>query len=234
MAVPEKKLADQTAEKIFQMIISQPQYIPGSKLPNEAELCQIFQVSRTTLREAIRTLVTQGYLEVQRGKGTFVSKRMSIRGDIGLGQLHAVQMRLQELFEIRLMLEPSTAMLACARGSDEEIAHILSIGEEVANRIHNGGDWDSADLRFHQAFVEACHNHFMAQLIPIIHRAVSETWNMIGDYPQLPDMVLRDNELIMSFLQDRDPQGVRLAMSTHLRHVIAALDLGMTDFMQML
>ena len=234
MAVTGKKLTDQTADRIFQMIISEPGYGPGAKLPNEAELSQMFQVSRTTLREAVRSLVTQGYLEVRRGSGTFVADRTSIRQDIGLAQLSSVQMRLQELFEIRLMLEPSTALLACQRGTEEEIGYILKCGEQVAWQIHHGGDWDSADLLFHKSFVQASHNQFMEQLIPIINKAVSETWNMIGAYPQLPEMVLRDNELIMGFLRARDCQGTKIAMAAHLRHVISALNFGDTDFMNLL
>lgn len=234
MAQRERKLTDQTADRIFQMIISEPDYGPGAKLPNEAELSQMFQVSRTTLREAIRTLVTQGYLEVRRGSGTFVADRTSIRQDIGLSQLESVKVRLQELFEIRLMLEPATAMLACQRGTDEEIDYILQCGQRVAWQIEHGGDWDSADLIFHKSFVQASHNQFMVQLIPIIHKAVSETWNMIGSYAQLPEMVLRDNELIMGFLKDRDARGTKLAMAAHLRHVIAALNFGNTDFMAVL
>lgn len=234
MAQRERKLTDQTADRIFQMITSEPDYGPGAKLPNEGELSQMFQVSRTTLREAIRTLVTQGYLEVRRGSGTFVAERTSIRQDIGLSQLVSVKVRLQELFEIRMLLEPATAMLACQRGTEEEIDYILLCGERVAAQIHQGGDWDSADLLFHKAFVQACHNQFMEQLIPIIHKAVSETWNMIGAYPQLPDMVLRDNDLIMGFLRERDGRGTRIAMEAHLRHVIGALNLGDSDFMSLL
>ena len=95
------KLTDQTADRIFQMIISDPHLGPGQKLPNEAELCALFGVSRTTLREAVRSLAAQGYVQVRRGLGTFVTERTSIRQDIGLSQLESVRMRLQDLFEIR-------------------------------------------------------------------------------------------------------------------------------------
>jgi len=221
-----KKLADQTAEELFQMIISDPELGPGAKLPNEAELCGMFGVSRTTIREAVRHLAAQGYVEVRRGKGTFVCERTSIRQDIGLGQLETVQVRLQDLFEIRLMIEPNTAMLACIRGSDEELEHIFRCAEVVEERIRSGGDWDSADLDFHHAFVAASHNQFMEKLVPILNRAVSSTWRMVGTYPSLPDMVLRDNQLIVEFLKARDPRGTRLAMESHLRNVIRTLNFG--------
>lgn len=229
-----QKLTDQTADRLFQMIISDPRFGPGRQLPNEAELCQRFGVSRTTLREAVRHLAAQGYVEVRRGKGTFVADRTSIRRDIGLSQLESVQVRLQDLFEIRLMIEPNTAMLACCRGTKEEIDHIIRCADVVAERIRSGGDWDSADLDFHHAFVAASHNQFMEQLVPILNRAVSSTWRMVGSYPTLPEMVLRDNELIVGFLRAGDPQGTRLAMEAHLRHVIQILDLGKNEILSVL
>ena len=221
-----KKLTDQTAEQLFQMIISTPDLGPGCRLPSEAELCGLFGVSRTTLREAVRSLAVQGYVEVRRGKGTFVAERTNIRQDIGLGQLETVQIRLQDLFEIRLMIEPNTAMLACLRGSAQELEHIYRCADIVAERIHSGGDWDSADLDFHHAFVAASHNQFMEQLVPILNRAVTATWRMVGSYPDLPEMVLRDNALIVEFLKAGDAKGTRLAMEAHLRRVIRILNFG--------
>ena len=221
-----KTLSDQTAEQLFQHIISHPDLGPGARLPNEAELCGMFGVSRTTLRDAVRSLAVQGYVEVRRGKGTFVCDRTSIRHDIGLSRLESVQVHLQDLFEVRLMIEPNVASLACLRGTPEEIDHIITCADKVARQIKAGGDWGSADLEFHHAFVAACHNQFMEQLVPILNRAVDETLKMVGSYAFLPDMVLRDNQLIVDFLRDRDARGAQLAMEAHLRHVIRVLEFG--------
>ena len=62
--ITSKKLTDQTADRLFQMIISDPELCPGSKLPNETELCALFGVSRTTVRGAVRFLAAQGYVEI--------------------------------------------------------------------------------------------------------------------------------------------------------------------------
>lgn len=228
------RLTDQTADGIFQMIISDPNLGPGQKLPNESELSALFGVSRTTLREAVRSLAAQGYVEVRRGRGTFVADRTSIRRDIGLSQLESVRVRLQDLFEIRMMVEPDTAMLACARGTDAEIAAIVGCAREVARRIHTGGDWAGADLVFHQAFVTASHNQFMEQLIPIINKAIADTWAMRGTHQLLPGIVLRDNETLIDFLEKRDPQGARFTMAGHIRHIINLLDFGPSETLALL
>lgn len=61
-----QRLTDQTADRLLHMIDSNPAYPPGAKLPNEPRLCQLFGVSRTTLREAVRSLAAQGYVEASR------------------------------------------------------------------------------------------------------------------------------------------------------------------------
>ena len=67
------KLSERTADRLYEMIVEEKRYEPGSKLPNENELSDALRVSRTTLREAISFLVAQGVLEIRRGKGTFVA-----------------------------------------------------------------------------------------------------------------------------------------------------------------
>lgn len=85
-----QRLTDQTAERLLHMIGSDPAYRPGAKLPNEPRLCELFGVSRTTLREAVRSLAAQGYVEVRRGSGTFVLDRASAP-DIGLQRLESLR-----------------------------------------------------------------------------------------------------------------------------------------------
>lgn len=89
-------------------------------------------------------------------------------------------------------------------------------------------------MDFHHAFVAASHNQFMEQLVPILNRAVTSTWRMVGSYPSLPDMVIQDNALITSFLRNRDPQGTRLAMESHLRRTIRVLEFGDSSVLSLL
>ena len=68
------KLSEQAANRLYTWIVEEGRYPPCTKLPNENELSEAMEVSRTTLREAISYLVAQGVLEIQRGKGTFVAE----------------------------------------------------------------------------------------------------------------------------------------------------------------
>ena len=98
------KLSEQTADRLYSMIVEQMLYPAGSKLPNENELSREMNVSRTTLREAISFLVTQGVLEIRRGKGTFVTKELPNKG-LDLSELADMRSRIRatDLFEMRLI-----------------------------------------------------------------------------------------------------------------------------------
>ena len=218
-----QRLTDQTADRLLHMIDSNPAYPPGAKLPNEPRLCQLFGVSRTTLREAVRSLAAQGYVEVRRGSGTFVLDR-SPAPDIGLQRLECLRTRLRDLFEIRMMLEPQAARLACLRGTDEELQEIARRAECVAQAIREGKNFSQPEETFHQALVAAPPNPFMEQLLPIIHNALHEAWAALDVESLLAQPTLQDNELLMGFLRQRDEEGVQYAMAAHIRHTINLLD----------
>ena len=106
------KLSEKTSDRLYELIVEERRYMPGSKLPNENELSGALGVSRTTLREAISFLAAQGVLEIRRGKGTFVAESLPTEG-LDLTALAGVRSRVRakDLFEMRLIFEPATVAL---------------------------------------------------------------------------------------------------------------------------
>ena len=204
MHSPQKiKLSEQTAERLFERIVDERRYGPGEKLPNENDLSAELGVSRTTLREAISSLVAQGVLQIQRGRGTFVA---------------------QELPEMRLIFEPATVALACERASDEELEQIRRKAQRVIEVAQQGGDWSAADQEFHLAISRASHNEYMRRLYPIINNAVAEFMLLTAqNLEYIQHMAISDNESILEFLLRRDAPGAREAMGIHMRHMLHAL-----------
>lgn len=111
------KLSDIAISKLLDLITVQKKYQPGDKLPNEAGLAQELHVSRNTVRTAVRYLVGQGVLEIQIGRGTYVSKQSPVSEDFGFDALKYMHLKLRDLYELRLMLEPQMAYYA-ATGTD--------------------------------------------------------------------------------------------------------------------
>ena len=221
----KKSLAQQTAEGLYARIVAEGRPGPGEKLPNELELSQELGVSRTTLREAIRALVTQGVLEVRRGKGTFVRPRVRESDDDGFAALDRVKGQLRDLFELRSIFEPQAARLACRRATEEEMGEILARGAEVEARIRAGEDRSGADGAFHAAIVRATHNEFMVRLLPLIHRAVYTAVGTGEHGEQLAADTLRDHALLLEFFHRRDGAGAEHAMAIHMRHAMDGMGL---------
>lgn len=221
-----KSLSERTADAIYELIANDPTLVVGDKLPNENDLALHFGVSRATLREAIRALVAQGVLEVQRGKGTFIHALGTPSPGVDFAGFQRTQIRVRDLFEVRLMFEPQAAAMACRRATQAEAEEIARRADDVARLIRTQGNWPDADELFHGAIVAACHNEFLSTLVPIINRAFSEGWGLLGrNVLGLADTVLTDNELLLEAFRHRDSASAKAAMQIHLTHVIRALDL---------
>lgn len=221
----KKNLSQQTAERLYNMIVLEQAFAPGEKLPNEVSLSQSLGVSRTTLREALHSLTSQRILEIRRGRGTFVSAEISHINDFGFSRLDAIQGQLRDLFELRQIVEPSAARLACQRATKEEMAEILSCGEAVDCCIREGSDRTEADRAFHSAIVRATHNEFIMRLLPIINQAVKTAVDEGAHKEQLAEDTRRDHALIMDFFRKGDASGAEHAMAIHMHHSIDVMGL---------
>lgn len=113
----KKRLSDDIAEMLLSMIVVEKKYLPGDKLPNEIELSKELGVSRITLREAIRILVTRHVLEIKRGKGTFVREDYDVQSYEKFNIPPEVKMGADDLYEIRLIFEPEIAYYATLRAT---------------------------------------------------------------------------------------------------------------------
>ena len=218
------KLSEQTSDRMYEMIVEEARYAPGSKLPNENELSKALEVSHTTLREANSFLVAQGVLEIRRGKGTFVAEELPAAG-MDLSSLTGLRARerARDLFEMRLIFEPATVALACQRASMEELQQIQKKAERMEQIAAAGGDWPLADQEFHWAIIRASHNEYMRRLYPIINNAVNDLMQLAQNRQRMEETAIRDNKLILEFLLRRDEEGARHAMTIHMKHLINAL-----------
>ena len=221
----KKNLSQQTAQQLYNIIVVEKRLAAGTKLPNELELAQQLNVSRATLREAIHALTVQGVLNVHRGRGTFVSEKIDQIEDYGFSSLEQVRGQLRDLFELRSVVEPRAARLACQRASREELEEILRYGEAVEHCIHTGTDRTEADRNFHAAIFRATHNEFMIRLLPMIAQAVETAIGTGEKEDVLAEITLRDHALLLEFFRKRDADGAEHAMAIHMHHAMDEMEL---------
>ncbi|EOS26087.1 hypothetical protein C806_01303 [Lachnospiraceae bacterium 3-1] len=219
----ESRLSDRIADSILSMITVEQRFMPGSKLPNENILSQELNVSRTTLREAIRILVTGGILEIRRGKGTFVREDFKINQSQEFSFLASAAVKVRDLYEMRLIFEPEAAYYAALRGTEEEIRRILALGTEIEERIEQRKDRTEVEQSFHKSIAKATHNEFMNQLMPVIYEGINKGVKLSEAYEEAVQATLVDHKILMDFLRERNGEGARNAMRIHILHAMAQL-----------
>ena len=155
----KKLLGDRIEDGLMRYILEEPVEV-GQKIPNEFDLARRFGVGRSTIREAVKGLVSKGILEVRRGSGTYVvSTCLPDNDPLGLSKLQDKYKLALELFDVRLMLEPE-------------------IAAQAAEYATEGEDHIPKDIEFHTCIARCSRNRVVEMLVPIINTAVMTFANL--------------------------------------------------------
>ena len=155
-------LVEQVVEQIEQLI-EQGKWKVGDKLPPEMELMNKFDVSRNTLREAIRALVHAGLLETKQGSGTLVRSTSSLGAAL---KRHAKKTTMLETLEVRLALEKQAAQMASELRTHEDLAQMNTYIQKCKDAM-NANEMEqfiTSDIEFHKTIVRASGNQLLIDL----------------------------------------------------------------------
>lgn len=207
-------------------LIERGELLPGDRLPSERELALQLGVSRPVLREALHTLSALGFVEMQHGRGVFVTK----------GSMHATAQRLSsalaqeqdsarvhELFEIRRVLEGAAAEWAAQRASAEQIAELQAVlAEERRARTTEPLDValvNELDGRLHAIIAASAANrmlmHVMVALLDELAHARSQSLRIPGRV----ERSLHQHESLVAAIAEHNPAAARARMIEHLDDV---------------
>lgn len=213
----EKKLLGRRVEDaLLDYILQEPIEI-GQKIPNEYELAEKFGVGRSTVREAVKGLVSKGILEVRRGSGTFVVSTSSLEDDpLGLSRFPDRYKLALELFDVRLMIEPEIAVLACENATEEELDQLQKLCAEVEELCRSGEDHTAKDVEFHTCIARCSKNRVVELLVPVINSAVV-TFANLTQRSLKEETIITHREILDSILR-KDAVGARCAMVMHLTY----------------
>lgn len=198
----------------------------GDRLPSELALAEQLGVSRNTVREALRSLEAQGW--VQRSKtGTQVLTRDSDlleQSLISVAQLQ--QLSVAELFEVRRSLECEQAALAAQRATAEERQEILRLVTAMESPGLTDEAFVAQNLCFHAAIAKASHNRLFEVLFAALRALVAMVQQAGALRPEMKGVALAEHRRIAEAIMAGDVTRVREAMSRHLDHVESGLDMG--------
>jgi GntR family transcriptional repressor for pyruvate dehydrogenase complex len=218
--VRTSRLYEQIVQQIEESVLN-GSLKPGDQLPAERDLAQRLGVSRTAVREAVKTLREKGLVEAYSGRGTFVTDgtsqaaRQSFDLMVKIGQ----QEGSPHLAELRLILEPGIAAMAAERAKDDDLT---AMREAVAVMDRSQKDPEAyieADLDFHLALAEAVANPLILSLIDSIVGLLREQRIKIFNVEGGPQRGQFHHKHILEAMEHRDPEMARSAMRAHLEQV---------------
>lgn len=209
-------LGNQIEDELMKYILKEPIEI-GQKIPNEFELAEMFGVGRSTVREAVKGLVSKGVLEVRRGSGTFVISTNSVENDpLGLSRQKDKYKLALELFEVRLMLEPEIAANAAKNASEEDLKQLKQLCDETEKMYLSGKNHIPKDIDFHTCIAMCSKNEVVEILISIINTAVMTFANLT--HRALKEETIKTHRAITDAIVERDSIGAKCAMIQHLTY----------------
>jgi len=218
--IQAERLYERIAQQVEQRLLTGDLKV-GDRLPPERELAEQFGVSRTAVREAVKALRQKGLVEVQPGRGTFITNGTSqaVRHSLDLlmkiGGAHGSA----NLVEVREIFEPEIAALAAARATEEHIAAMREAVTTMDTALQDPDTFIEADLDFHLALAEATQNALIPTLIDSIVDLLREQRARIFRVEGGPQRGQFHHKRILDTIVRRDPEAAREAMRAHLRQV---------------
>ena len=190
----------------------------GSRLPPERALAEQFGVGRSSVREAIRSLELQGLLVTRHGSGSFVNTQ-SLDAVATLMFPENGAGGLQDIFEMRHLLEPQIAALAARRATPEDIDRLTAILEEQKRQILEGETGVDADTEFHFTLATATHNPALVKVVNAVEDVLRRSRDQYLQRPGRPERSLQSHHEILAMVRARDDASALRAMDHHLTTV---------------
>jgi GntR family transcriptional regulator, transcriptional repressor for pyruvate dehydrogenase complex len=218
--VKVSRLYEQIVQQVEESILK-GQLKPGDQLPAERDLAQSFGVSRTAVREAVKTLCEKGLVEAYSGRGTFVTNRTShaMRQSLDLMIRVSQQEGSTHLAGLRQILEPEIAAFA-ALSIDEQLLDTMREAVAVMDRsLHDPDAYIEADLDFHLAMAEAAGNPLILSLLDSIVGLLREQRSRIFAVDGGPERGQFHHKQILQAIERHDRDAAREAMRVHLEQV---------------
>lgn len=215
--VSRKSISEDIVLQIRNMIDSGELH-PGDRLPAERSLAEMFGVSRTTVREAIKVLAESGVLESRQGAGTFVTE-VQAKSHTLIESILGGEHDLYQIFEVRKMLEPEIAALAAQNGSPKDINRLEAVLIEQEEAIRQGRTGADHDQRFHQVLAETSGNLVLRELVTALHDGFALSRGETVQSPERQKASLKAHRAIVDAVKNGHVLQAERAMREHLDEV---------------
>jgi GntR family transcriptional repressor for pyruvate dehydrogenase complex len=216
--VRRDKVYEGVAKQIERLILKRLQ--PGDKLPSERELAETLRVSRSSIRDAIRSLELMGMVEPRQGAGTIVRE---ISSESLVNPLaNAIKRKeelIGELLDFRKMLEPQLAARAATRVSPNQISEMEQILERQEQKLRDGESAIVEDSEFHYAIALASGNSVVLKVLDTLMDLLRDSRERSLQVEGRPQKSLAAHHRILAALKRHDGEAAKVAMRRHIENV---------------
>jgi GntR family transcriptional regulator, transcriptional repressor for pyruvate dehydrogenase complex len=217
--VERNSVADQVAKKILDLVRT-GNLKPGDQLPPERDLAQMLQVSRPSLREAMRGLQILGVVKSRQGGGAYIS---SLDAADLLGPLQFLitlnTQNVHALYESRALVDGGIARMAAERLSAADIERLRAMVVLQVNLVTDPLGFRVSDLEFHRTIMESTGNPFLVRVAHSLYVLGMEYRRIASETPGVLKRSLADHEAIVAAFVARDPDAAEKAMLQHMMNV---------------
>ncbi len=218
-AVRKTRVFEGVAQQIQRFIVDGAMK-PGDRLPSERELAERFAVSRTSVRDAIRTLEFVGLVVPRQGDGTMIA---DVSPEAVVMPLANVLLRkrelIAELLDVRKMIEPALAARAAVHASPEEIARLEEILRRQRQKMLRGEPTVEEDNEFHYAIALAARNTVVRRVIDVLMQLLHETRARSLQTQGRPQRSFAGHRRILAAIKRRDPDAAERAVRRHVEEI---------------
>jgi GntR family transcriptional regulator, transcriptional repressor for pyruvate dehydrogenase complex len=218
-AIKKTRLYEEVVGQLHQLI-DEGKLKAGDRLPSERELAETFRVSRSSVREAIKTLENEGMVITRPGSGTFIT---AVNVEAIIPPLASLLSRgkdaLIDLFEMRCLVEPSIAALAAERATPADILRLKEICSAQEQQINRDTPAVDSDAAFHLTIGQATHNAALQRLVASIVEILKPIREKSLQTPGRAHKSLASHREILVAIERHDPELARQAMQRHIQAV---------------
>jgi GntR family transcriptional repressor for pyruvate dehydrogenase complex len=217
--IKKTRIHEEVVTQIHELI-RQGRLKAGDQLPSERELAETFKVSRTSVREALRTLETKGLIISRTGMGNFITE-LPIESLVApLAKLLIEEKAaLADIFELRKLIEPHIAALAAERATNRDIERLKGILEKQSRAVSRGETGVGADAELHFAIGQATQNHALEKLVSGLMEILSHSREESLQPPDRRRASIESHRKILAAIEQHDKARAQEAMFHHIEQV---------------
>lgn len=218
-AIPRTKLYEKVAQQI-QGLIRDGLLKPGDHLPPERELAETFQVSRSSVRDAIRALEVMGLVEPRQGEGTLVRDvtAETLVNPLSTMLTHKREL-VSELLDLRLMIEPPLAGRAAMCATDEEILRLEDILRRQKEKVARGELAIEEDSEFHYTIAQAARNSVVLKVVDVFMDLLRESREQTLQVDGRLQKSFGGHRRILDAIKNRKASLAETAMRRHIEEI---------------